>query len=106
VLGSDPGVGAVSEISRSIERIDRRSCHCRLMLGGDGLLKKVCGTRKEEPAQGMDLRRKSSTLATGRGGRKIVSAVWTLHPSPELVEENIRSNEQMAEKNEEGAGRF
>ena len=37
-------------------------------------------------------------LATGRGGRKIVGAVWTLYPSHEFVEEIIRGNEQMADK--------
>jgi len=44
------------------------------------------------------------TLATGRGGRKIVGAVWTLYPSPEFVEEIIRGNEQMAEKKQLGQG--
>ena len=42
------------------------------------------------------------TLATGRGGRKIVGAVWTLYPSPEFVEEIIRGNEQMADKKQLG----
>jgi hypothetical protein len=37
------------------------------------------------------------TLAAGRGGRKIVGAVWTLYPSHEFVEEIIRGNEQMSE---------
>jgi hypothetical protein len=37
------------------------------------------------------------TLAPGRGGRKIVGAVWTLYPSHEFVEEIIRGNEQMLE---------
>jgi hypothetical protein len=53
VLGSDPGVGVGNEINPSIERIDRRSCHCRLMLRGCGLLKgafdavvfQLCGQR-------------------------------------------------------------
>ena len=31
MLGSDPGVGAGNEINPSIERIDRRSRHCRLI---------------------------------------------------------------------------
>ena len=62
----------------------------------------MCGTRKEEPAQGVDLRRKAPPLPQAGGGRKIVGAVWTLHPSPEFVEENIRSNEQMAEKKQLG----
>jgi hypothetical protein len=42
------------------------------------------------------------TLATGRGGRKIVGALWTLYPSHEFVEEIIRGNEQMAEKKQAG----
>src|SRR5271166_4810393 len=42
------------------------------------------------------------TLATARGGRKIVGAVWTLYPSPEFVEEIIRGNEQMAENKQLG----
>jgi hypothetical protein len=37
------------------------------------------------------------TLAAGRGGRKIVGAVWTLYPSHEFVDEIIRGNEQMSE---------
>jgi hypothetical protein len=41
-------------------------------------------------------------LATGRGGRKIVGAVWTLYPSSEFVEEIIRGNEQMADKKQLG----
>jgi hypothetical protein len=44
------------------------------------------------------------TFATGRGGPKIVGAVWTLYPSPEFVEEIIRGNEQMAEKKQLGQG--
>jgi hypothetical protein len=42
------------------------------------------------------------TLATGRGGRKIVGVVWTLYPSHEFVEEIIRGNEEMLEKKEVG----
>jgi hypothetical protein len=42
------------------------------------------------------------TLATGRGGRKIVGAVWTLYPSGEFVEEIIRGNEQTADKKQLG----
>ena len=42
------------------------------------------------------------TLATGRGGRKIVGAVWTLYPSSEFIEEIIRGNEQMADKKQLG----
>jgi hypothetical protein len=42
------------------------------------------------------------TLAAGRGGRKIVGAVWTLYPSHEFVEEIIRGNEQMLENKELG----
>jgi hypothetical protein len=41
-------------------------------------------------------------LAAGRGGRKIVGAVWTLYPSHEFVEEIIRGNEQMLEKKQLG----
>jgi hypothetical protein len=44
------------------------------------------------------------TLATGRGGRKIVGAVWTLYPSAEFVDEIIRGNEQMLEKKQLGHG--
>lgn len=44
------------------------------------------------------------TLAPGRGGRKIVGAVWTLYPSGEFVEEIIRGNEQMLEKTQLGDG--
>jgi hypothetical protein len=43
------------------------------------------------------------TLASGRGGRKIVGAVWTLYPSHEFVEEIIRGNEQMLENKELGS---
>jgi hypothetical protein len=42
------------------------------------------------------------TLAAGRGGRKIVGAVWTLYPSHEFVEEIIRGNEEMLEKKQLG----
>jgi hypothetical protein len=42
------------------------------------------------------------TLAPGRGGRKIVGAVWTLYPSHEFVEEIIRGNEQMLENKQLG----
>ena len=42
------------------------------------------------------------TLAAGRGGRKIVGAVWTLYPSHEFVEEIIHGNEQMAENKQLG----
>ena len=42
------------------------------------------------------------TLAAGRGGRKIVGAVWTLYPSHEFVEEIIRGNEQMVEAKQLG----
>jgi hypothetical protein len=53
VLGSNPGVGAGNEINPSIERIDRRSCHCRLMLRGvwtangafDAVVFQLCGQR-------------------------------------------------------------
>jgi hypothetical protein len=41
-------------------------------------------------------------LAAGRGGRKIVGAVWTLYPSGEFVEEIIRGNEQMLDKKQLG----
>ena len=44
------------------------------------------------------------TLAAGRGGRKIVGAVWTLYPSHEFVEEIIRGNEQMVETKQPGHG--
>jgi hypothetical protein len=72
------------------------------MLRGCGLLKQKCETRKEETGSRGGPYDEKLTLATGRGGRKIVGAVWTLYPSPEFVEESIRGNEQMAEKKQLG----